>query len=270
MKRIFPLLKLLTFSLIPIANEVWILPEKFIYKWNETINIRFFTGEHFEKEKKEFSSLGIESLQIYFDDVKDDMSFQQNDKNGDSIQMKLLNEGTAQVVFNSRKIKLEMEPDEFNSFLAKQDLSEILSYRKRRNELDSPGNFYYQHCAKTIFQVGNHYNNTYKLRTSLPLDFIPLQNPYNLKNADSLEIKILFQNEPLANHLIKVLQNVNLNTFQSSVYSNNMGITKIPVTRDGVWKLSATLIDKILVDDNSVSSETPWQRYTGSLTWGYQ
>ena len=270
MKRIFPLLTLLTYSLIPLANEFWIQPDKFIYKWNETINVRFFRGEKFEEEKSEANSSGNDALEIYFDDVKDNMSDYISDENNDSIQLKLLNEGTAQVVYNSKNIKLKMEPAGFNAFLQKRELSEILAYRKRRNELDSTGHFYHHQCAKTIFQVGNRFNNTYKLETSAPVDFIPQQNPYNLKNADSLEVKIHFQNEPLVNHLISVMQKVNLKTIQSSVYSDKMGIIKIPVARHGVWMLHTTIIEKILVNKNAVSSETRWQRYTGSLTWGYQ
>ena len=270
MKKVFPLLTLLTFSLIPLANEFWIQPEKFIYKWNETINIRFYTGDDFEEIKKDDGSSRIDALVIYFDDVKDDMSDYITDEKGDSIQLKLLNEGTAQVVYSSKNIKLKMEPAEFNTYQLKRELSEILAYRKRRNELDSSGNFYHQQCAKTIFQVGNRYNNTYKLETSAPLDFIPQQNPYNLNDADSLEVKILFQNEPLANHLIRIKQKLDLKIFQFSLYSDKMGIIKIPVASYGVWMLNATIIEKLPIDNNSVSSETRWQSFTGSLTWGYQ
>ena len=90
MKRIFPLLTLLTLSLIPLANECWLQPDKFIYKWNETINIRFFTGENFEGKTWTNGSKGDASLSIYFDGVKDDMTDELTDENNDSFQLKLL------------------------------------------------------------------------------------------------------------------------------------------------------------------------------------
>src|ERR1041385_5109493 len=126
MKKKIPLLSLLPFSFIVLAHEFWIQPEKFIYKWNEPINIRFFTGVNFEGINWAGDVSDVNTLEVHFGGVSDDLKTLLSDEKGDSLQLKLLDEGTAMVTFNSINSTIEMEPADFNTYLAQEGLMEIL------------------------------------------------------------------------------------------------------------------------------------------------
>jgi uncharacterized GH25 family protein len=265
MKKILALIFLLIFSVLLFAHEFWLQPDKFIYKWNDPIHIKFLVGENFEGENWKGDRSRINSLYLYFSGVKDDLSDLLRAEEGDSLVLKLLDEGTAMVIFNSNNSYIELDSSTFNAYLLEDGLNEAFQYRLHHYELDSTGREFYQRSAKTIFQVGKKYNNTYKLETVLPLDIIPQQNPYTLKNGDSLELKILFQQEPLNNHFIKIFQRTKNLILATGMISDENGIIKISIKPKGTWMISAVKMIRLEDDEKA-----QWQSYWGSCTWGYE
>lgn len=270
MKKNIPLLIFLFSTFLLPANEFWLQPDKFLYKWNEPINIRFLVGENFEGENWSGDRTQVNKLEIYFDGVKDDLADVLSDEDGDSLQLKLLDEGTAMVIFNSNNSYIELVAADFNAYLLEEGQTDILELRKRNNEMDSTGREFYQRSVKTIFQVGNRYNNTFKQETSLPVDMIPQQNPYSLKDGDSLEVKILFQKEPLTNHFIRLWQKKNIFSAKFSLLTDENGMIKFPVATEGIWMISTVKMERVTNDENAEPSVTRWQSYKGSCTWGYE
>jgi uncharacterized GH25 family protein len=169
------------------------------------------------------------------------------------------------IAFNSNNSYIELDSSAFNSYLLEDGLNEAFQYRLHHNETDSPGHEFYQRSAKTIFQVGNRYNNTYKQETILPLDIIPQQNPYTIKNGDSLELKILFQKEPLSNHFIKIFQRTERFTNAIGMITDENGIIKLPIKTKGRWMISTVKMTRLENDEKA-----QWQSYWGSCTWGYE
>lgn len=265
MKKTLSLISLLVASVFLSAHEFWLRPDKFIYKWNERINIKFLVGENFEGENWKGNRARVNSLYLYFSGVKDEIRNLLSEKDGDSLKLRILDEGTSMVVFNSHNSFIELEPAKFNAYLLEDGLNEAFQHRLHHNEIDSTGREFYQRSAKTIFQVGKRYNNTFRQETVLPLDIIPQQNPYSIKNGDSLEVKILFQKEPLTNHFIRIFQrNGNITTTRGMISSEN-GTIKFPVNTKGVWMISAVKMIRLKDDEKA-----QWQSYWGSCTWGYE
>jgi uncharacterized GH25 family protein len=169
------------------------------------------------------------------------------------------------VIFNSNNSYIELDSSTFNDYLLEDGLNEAFQYRLHHNELDSTGREFYQRSAKTIFQVGKKYNNTYKQETVLPLDIIPQQNPYTLKNGDSLELKILFQQEPLSNHFIRIFQQKENIASATGMISDENGIIKLPIKTKGTWMISSVKMIRLENDEKA-----QWQSYWGRCTWGYE
>lgn len=270
MNRIFTLLPFLHFILIPPSIEFWLQPDKFIYKWNEEINIRFFTGENFESRDRHDGHSSSATLSVYFDGIKDDLLCDFSDDINDSIQLKILDEGTAMVVYNSSDTLSGMEPEEFNVRLEERGLSKVLDYRKQNNEMNKAGYLYHQQSVKTIFQVGKKNNNTFQIETSLPIDFIPLQNPYSLREGDSLEVLVLFQKEPISKQSIRLWHKNEFQTVITELITNDEGIINFPLTREGIWMLSTEKSERQIVMEKTGPIINSWQSFTGSCTWGYE
>ena len=261
---------LLIVSLLPVitallAHEFWLSPGKFIYQKGGKINIRFFVGENFEGENWKGNNEKVQSLKLFFGGVSDDLSAYISEEKGDSLQMTMLDEGTNLIAFNSTNSYIELEDAKFNEYLKEDRLTDAIEYRKQNKETDSAGREYYQRCSKTLIQVGKVKDKTFSVATDLPVDIIPLSNPYSVKNNDTLRMKILFQNIPLQNTLIKIWQRNNDKTIKTDLTSDDNGEIKFPVSVAGKWMVSVVKMVRLQNDPKA-----QWQSYWGSLTWGYE
>lgn len=264
MKKIFSFFFLQLFSFLLPAHEFWLEPEKFIYEPGDSVNIRFFVGENFEGENWSGNQSKVNQLNFYSKDFTDDLLTELSEDKGDSLQISFNDEGTVMLTFNSNNSFINLEAEKFNAYLKEDGLQSAIDYRREHHESDSAGKEFYQRSVKTILQIGESKDNTCSKKTNLPLDIIPLQNPYDLKENDSLAIKILFRKSPLKNALIKTWNRIDNHTISIDYTSDEKGEIHIPVIQKGKWMVST--VQMIRLDNNK---EADWQSYWGSLTWGY-
>jgi uncharacterized GH25 family protein len=263
MKKILFPFSLLTLFILLTSHEFWLQPNKYIYDRGEEINIRFVVGENFKGENWQGDSSRINELVIYYGGVKDIISPKLFAEKGDSLQLQQYDEGTSMVTYTSNNSFIELDAKDFNAYLEEDGLYDAIAYRKQHNETDSSGYEFYQRSVKTIFQVGNVKDETYKQTTTLPLDITPLSHPYKIPDGDSLTVKIRFKGDPLANTLIKIWNRQGNETLKWSVTSDKNGLAKFPVTTKGEWMMSCVKMIRIY------DPHTNWQSYWGSCTWGY-
>ena len=247
-----------------LAHEFWLQPEKFIYKPGENINIRFWVGEDFDGSNWSGNRDKVKKLQLHLDDITDDISEQVTDEKGDSLQLNIFDESTPMITFNSANSFIRLDSAKFNAYLEEDGLTAALDYRKAHQEMDSAGTEYYQRSVKTLLQVGGKKSNISRA-TGLPLDIIPLSNPYALASTDTLAVKILFQQKPLANQLVNVWQRVDGKTTRTRYHTDTKGGLRFVVFTSGKWMVSTV---QMLHLENEPAAH--WQSYWGSCTWGYE
>ena len=256
---------LLTFIPSLFAHEFWLNPGKFIYKRTDKINIRFLAGENFEGENWQGNNERIQSLKIYFGGVIDDLSPVVTDVAGDSIEYTMIDEGTNLVAFHSTNSFIEMEPEKFEAYLREDGLTNALEYRNAHSENGCSGREFYQRCAKTLIQVGEIRDQTFKTTTFLPIDIIPLTNPYSAKDNELIRAKVFYKSTPLVNTLVKIWHRKNGKTEKKELTTDANGEIVFKVITRGKWMISTVKMERVA--DNPVCD---WQSYWGSLTWGYE
>jgi len=264
-RKLLTLFTLFTLYTLLSAHEFWLDPEKFIYKRTEKVDIHFFVGENFEGENWQGNNERIRSLKLYYGGVSDDLSKFITEAEGDSIEYVMLDEGTNLIAFNSNNAFIELEPSKFNEYLVEDGLTNALEYRKQNNEMGCNGREFYQRCAKTLLQVGDVKDQTFGITTSLPIDIIPLSNPYQLKNKEFFRVKVFYKGSPLSNALIKTWHRVKNKTEMKDRKTDSKGEIVFPVNTKGKWMISTVKMERLF--DNPVCD---WQSYWGSLTWGYE
>lgn len=247
------------------AQEFWLQPDKFIYKRGETINIRLRTGKNFVEKNWTGNKDGLQNMHFHFGGVKDkDLLKTWSDKKGDSIQLALLDEGTAMLSFNTINTLMEMQADTYNEYLMENGLSEAREYRQQNNDTPTAGHEYFQRSVKTIFQVGSKTDKTYKQQTNLPIDIIPEDHPYNAENEEKFKVKIFFKGESFAHQKVKVSHRLNNTITQIEYVTDGDGNFKFFFTPSGIWMISTVKMVRLVNDPKA-----EWQSYWGSLTWGY-
>lgn len=103
-------------------------------------------------------------------------------------------------------VAVETEPklitlpaDEFNNYLVSDGLPHIYQLRRKEGILDKPGRERYSKSPKAIMQVGTGGGGDPCRVLGLPLEIVPLRNPFGLKVDDTLRVRVLFRDKPLAN-----------------------------------------------------------------------
>jgi len=264
MKKIIICLSLLSFIHVS-GQDIWIHTDKFIYKRAETINLKFLTGKNFKGTNWKGSNDDVDVLRLFFEDVIDrKLDNNLSDRNGDSLQIVMLDEGTVVVTSQTKNSFRDIKANEFNDYLKENGLTDILKYRVKNGDTIKAGLENYRHCSKTIFQVGGKTNNTYKQKTGLPIDIIPGEHPYSVARDGHFKMKIFFLGKPLKNSKIKVWHRSKDKISQEDYTTDKEGEVKIFLSPEGEWMISCIKMVRL---QNDLQAE--WQSYRGSLTWGY-
>ncbi|MBC7851790.1 MAG: DUF4198 domain-containing protein [Chitinophagaceae bacterium] len=253
-------------SILP-AHEFWLHPNKFIYNPGDLINIKFLVGENYDGENWKGNHESINTLDLYLSDATDDLSSYISESPGDSLRFAIYDEGTYQVAYNSKNKFISLDPAKFLEYLKEDGLQNAIDYRAANNENDSTGKEFYQRSVKTIFQVGSKMDPIHKKETSLPLDIIPLQNPYSLiQKTDSVlsTFKVLFKGKPVSNQTMKVWHRLNGQTILRDLPTDSEGLVRFHTSATGRWMLSTVKMERLMND-----TAADWQSYWGSCTWGF-
>ena len=112
--------------------------------------------------------------------------------------------GTYVAGLSTHARNLAMDADSFNDYLAHDGVTDMLEWRTANNTLDQAANEKYSKHVKTIFQVGDKRTDDWKVNLGYPIEFIPLSNPYELEEGDTLRVKLIRNGRPLINQLITI------------------------------------------------------------------
>ncbi|RYY57197.1 MAG: DUF4198 domain-containing protein [Chitinophagaceae bacterium] len=264
MKKILFLSACTVLTLALAAHEFWLAPGKFIYKKGDVLTLRFEVGEDFTGEGWTGNRDKVVSLLHHAPSGTFSIADKMPAVKGDSMRLTLEEEGTQMISFNSNNSFISLPAKEFEAYLREDQLADALEFRKRNRESDSTGREYYQRSVKTIFQVGGLFTPGICSKTSLPLDLVPLQNPYQLQEDDSLTVRVLFKGEPLKNQYT-VVWHRNREIFLKVPYrTNDKGEIRFPVIPRSKWMVSTVKMERL-----EKGGPADWQSYWGSLTWGY-
>ncbi len=271
MKKTALLLFITLASVIAFAHEFWLAPHKFFFTIREVANIRFQSGIPLRGANWAGNRDHIQQLFHYSPSgAYTDLSAVLSLKKGDSVQLPLREEGTHMVIFNSRNSFTNAEAEKFQADLKEMGLNEAIKYREQHQEDKLPGKEYIQHSIKTIFQVGGKLTDDCLLPTSLPLDILPLENPYavplgsNREAPVKVRFQVLFNKMPLYNVLVKVTYSTSQQTIKTEEYRTNRRGLITAERRPGSYMVSCAYMVR-----NDPDTSAQWQRYAGSLSFEY-
>jgi uncharacterized GH25 family protein len=247
------------------AHEFWLEPRQFNIKKGETLTLKFLVGENFEGDNWSGDRASADKLNLYYDHIQDDLTRLIPDSiKGDSLKLQFFDEGTAVIAYQSTNKYITLEPAKFMEYLKEDGIRNAIQYREEHGETDSAGREQYMRCAKTVFQVGKIMDESYKKVCGLPVEFIPLVNPYSLKKGDEMKIKLQYMAAPLGGAVVKIWHRVNGITEKKELITNENGEILFPVSLIGKWMVSTVRMDRTMNNEKA-----DWQSYWASLTWGY-
>lgn len=245
------------------AHEFWLQPTRFQFKVGETMEFDFMVGANFEGEFWEFKRQKIARLLHLSGGKSENLVNSVEEGKGKKVSVVLQDEGTHLFIMQSNNSFLKMDGEKFNAYLKEDGLDEILEVRTKLGKLADSARENYARCAKLLVQVGDQTDDTYKVVVGLPLEIVPLSNPYASKKTDELKFKVLFHAKPLPFAQMKVWNKGEGKTFVQTVYTDKEGTFTTRLSNTGMWMVSTVK----MVPSKQPTAE--WQSFWGSLIFGF-
>ena len=120
---------------------------------------------------------------------------------------------------------------------------------------------YYSKFPKTIIQVGGKIDDTSTIPAGLPIEIVPLVNPYGLKKGDQLGVKVLFRGKPLMNAEIAWSYPGMGEKFAGTALTGGNGTCKVSLERSGPFVIRLTHMEWVKKKTHE------WESYWTSLTF---
>lgn len=178
--------------------------------------------------------------------------------------------------------------ESFNGYLEHDGVLDMLELRKQNGTLGDSAVERYSKHVKTIFQVGDQLTDDYKTELGYPIEFILLENPYDLHSGHDLPVKLLFNQKPLPNQLVYVGTETSSHSHSHEgethshshddenghthddllqLRTDEQGMLKVPISGEGTWYLKTIhLVEK---EEEGLTHESNWATVTFGVGGGH-
>ena len=100
----------------------------------------------------------------------------------------------------------------------------------------------------------------------MPLEIIPLNNPYQMKAGEAISIKVLFNNQPLKHKMVVAWhKTATQKTTHRKLKTDANGALQIKLDKAGYWMISTVHMEEV-----KNNPEANYQSYWGNLTFELQ
>ncbi|TAE25405.1 MAG: DUF4198 domain-containing protein [Cytophagales bacterium] len=192
-------------TILAVAHEFWLQPQRFFAAVNDVVSIEIMVGEAFQGDHSEGKKNRIIQFVHIANGSKEDLTPNITNDHYGATNVTLKSPGTHMIAFANTPKFLSMKADSFLLYLQEDGLDNVIAARKKLNEADGQkrSRELYRRCVKTLIQVGDKPDNTFATNTGMPLEIIPAQNPYALKPGQMADFQVLFEQKPLPMALVR-------------------------------------------------------------------
>ncbi len=165
---------------------------------------------------------------------------------------------------------LEMAAEDFNDYLEHDGVLDVLDQRKRKGTIDDDAHEKYSKHVKAIFQIGDVITDDWQVELGYPIEFIPLQNPYELEVGDEMAVRLLRDGEFLADQLVYLGTESHSHSHdeegkehthnETSLRTNAEGIVKVKISSPGKWYFRT--IHLVTSEEEDLTHESNWATLT--------
>lgn len=176
--------------------------------------------------------------------------------------------GTYVIGVSTKPRVFDLSAEDFDAYLEHDGVLDVLEMREEQGRLDEPATERYSKHVKALAQVGEVRTDDYAHTLGYPVEFLPLQNPYDLGVGDVLEVRFLRRGEPVADQLVYASYEGHPGHDESgshleavSTRTNERGIARIPLERAGKWYVRTIhMVER--TEEPEVDYESNWATLT--------
>ena len=242
-----------------LAHDLWIEPTRFSPAPGELVSVHLRVGENLVGEPVP----RIPSLvnQFIVADGSGRNPLTGRDGADPAGYLRAAANGLHVIGYFSNPSRVELAGDRFTDYLKEEGLDSIIALRAKNNQSSTRARERFTRCAKSLVLVGEPVAAVPDRQLGFPLELLVEGNPYLRRPGDSLPVRLLYQNQPLAGTLVVAINRAD----RSERYATRTGAdgrVQLPLRAGGLWLIKAV---------HMVPSDTPadsdWSSFWASLTF---
>ena len=167
------------------------------------------------------------------------------------------------IAMNRRPSVIKLEADKFTAYLKEEGLDAIVSRREALGETKREGRERYTRYLKSLIQVGDQHDETYRRVVGHRLEIIPLVDPSSRKPGESLSVRVMFEDKPLVGAKVFALTRVDKTLHSQSSTTNSDGQATFRLDRSGNW-----LIRLVHMQRAPDGGDVEWESFWGAYMFG--
>lgn len=156
---------------------------------------------------------------------------------------------------------LKLDAEAFNDYLVSDGLPHVYRQRAKEKSLDQPAVERYSKSPKALVRVGDGKGGDPCKPLGLPLEIVPLTDPFSRKVGDTLKVRVLFDGKPLADANLGWDHPGDGQDPAGTARTDAKGEALIPVARAGLMTIRLTHMTRPKAKDYE------WESFWTTLTF---
>lgn len=255
-RSLLTILSLLGIGFLFCGFDIWLVPSGYQFRKGQACSIHFIQGQNFQGEPWDLTGTDISRLDFYTLGGKKSLLPALVEGKKDNLTLLMDVEGTALLA------------------VLQKDRHEFLSHDSFAQAIDDSGltmpdvgddsiPVTITRCSKVLLQVGDVSGSTFRSAIDLPLEIVPINNPYLAKPGENMNFRLLFNGKPLEFTPLKVWNKKGERVLVQNIYTQKDGTMNTPLSNEGSWMVTAQKMIK------SNEAGGGWQLYESSLQFGF-
>lgn len=244
-----------------LAHDLWLLPPEKA----ELKKVAFFranSGSKFPKSDHAPDPAKLKRRMLILPDGSEiTAEAAGTDDNSGLLKFEPTHAGIYMVAVETEPKLLKLEADEFNNYLVSDGLPHIYQLRRKEGSLDKPARERYSKSPKAIVQVGTDGGGDACRVVGLPLEIVPLRSPFTLKVGDTLRVRVLFRDKPLADAMLGWDVPGEGTLPLGMVRTDSKGEALVPISQTGLMTIRLTHMTR------PKETEYEWESFWTTLTF---
>ncbi len=259
------LLSLLLLSLIvstAFSHDYWLQSKKSPLAIGQSTSIQLFVGDHFQPQsERPFQAKMTPKLELRTRGGVVDLAKTCKEGQKPLVSVPGAKSGGHLIVLERDWSFIELEAEKFNNYLDHEGLSDALAQRRKSGEAGKPARERYRRYLKTLVQVGESRDETFRQEVGQRLEILPLDDPTAPNSKKPVTVSVRFDGKPLANAAIFAYRRLGDKVTEQPKRTDSKGLAQFKVDGSGLWMFRLVHIRRVK-DDPKVDWESFWAAYS--------
>ena len=242
------------------THELWLEPKTFHLNTNEMLEVNIKIGENLQGTSIPFLPVSFE--EFYWSQNGDKKLIKSRLGDRPAFSLLASEDGLISVIYVSKVSTLRYQTfEKFEKFAKSKDLGPVKRLHKEHSFPENGFSEIYSRFAKAIVSVGSGLGKDRSF--GLTTEFILLNNPYENKNEDFVELKLLYDGTPRSNAQIEIFERLDDGIVKiTTTRTLSNGIAVIPIKPGSEYLFNAV---KLRRADAHLPQNVVWETLWASL-----